>query len=420
MQNPSWRSAQCQNARVDHRDRELFARLPELSTLISDAHTIITAALQPPLSLTTEPRAVQIRLIPGRSCAVKYIAGIAGMDGTTETAAFVASIGLSVPDHTAIVTAHGVDVAVWRVPHDPFLPGLAAVSEPGSAGRFLRQLGVDDAVTALRRRAYRPGRRAVMEIIAGEHRVYAKVVRPRKVRQLQELHAAIAPHAPIPRSLGWSETTGIAMLQALAGEPLRRAIERGTGSLPDPDALVGLLDAVQASDASGTDRPGLVAGVDRHAQLIAVVEPALGERAQALSRSIQDSAAPSARRIIHGDFHSSQIMVNNGHPTGLIDIDTVGVGEHADDLANLLAHIAVIAEGSPAARERAAAYGTDLTNRFDVLTDPRQLRIRVAAAIVGYATGPFRVQEPEWREGVERRIRLAEEWMESAASVRVR
>jgi hypothetical protein len=111
-------------------------------------------------------------------------------------------------------------------------------------------------------------------------------------------------------------------------------------------------------------------------------------------------------------------MVRDGMATGLIDIDTAGLGERVDDLANLLAHIAVIAEANITTRARAVAYGAELTKRFDSLVDPRQLRLRVSAAILGYATGPFRVQEPNWRDGVERRVNLAEEWMESASATR--
>jgi hypothetical protein len=39
-----------------------------------------------------------------------------------------------------------------------------------------------------------------------------------------------------------------------------------------------------------------------------------------------------------------------------------------------------------------------------------QLRPRVAAVLVGLATGPFRVQQDRWPEGTVARLGLAEEW----------
>jgi len=38
------------------------------------------------------------------------------------------------------------------------------------------------------------------------------------------------------------------------------------------------------------------------------------------------------------------------------------------------------------------------------------LRPRVAAVLVGLATGPFRVQQADWPVGTAARLALAEEW----------
>ena len=48
---------------------------------------------------------------------------------------------------------------------------------------------------------------------------------------------------------------------------------------------------------------------------------------------------------------------------------------------------------------------------FDRLIDPSELRLRVAAAVLGFATGPFRVQHKNWRLETERRVSLAERWI---------
>ncbi len=119
---------------------------------------------------------------------------------------------------------------------------------------------------------------------------------------------------------------------------------------------------------------------------------------------------------VHGDFHSSQILVRRRDVIGLIDVDTAGLGDRTNDLAVLLSHLATVAL-TTASRTKIERYGRSLIDAFDTLVDPATLRRKVAAAIVGLATGPFRVNSPRWPEQTERRVALAERWLESAAAV---
>ena len=82
--------------------------------------------------------------------------------------------------------------------------------------------------------------------------------------------------------------------------------------------------------------------------------------------------------------------------TGLADIDTIGPGRRADDLACLIAHLSTVQRMNA---EQAAGL-TRLINLwmqvFDTRVDPRELRLRAAGVIVSLATGPYRGQEPHW------------------------
>ena len=398
-------------------DRALYESHPDLGHVLGNGSALIAAALDPSLELVSEARPMQVRFIPGRSVVAQFSASVAAGDGESIAATFVASVGRNVPDGTALVSSGGTDVAVWRVPADPFLPGLASVASPDLAGRLLEQLGVDSTGITVRRRAYRPTRRAVMELRTPSHRVFAKVVRPSKVAELQKLHTSLVGQAPIPASLGWSEMSGIAMLQALEGHSLRWEVEKGGGPLPSSASVIDLLGTLEGVPGRDGPRQRLVDRATDHAVFIGTVYPELLPRVQRLARSIEDVEIPEQLRTIHGDFHSSQIMVRDGTITGLVDIDTVGSGERADDLANLLAHLAALASASPRYAHSTASYGADLTSGFDVVTDPRQLRVRVAAALLGYGTGPFRIQEPEWRMATEERVRLAEDWLDTATAI---
>ena len=164
---------------------------------------------------------------------------------------------------------------------------------------------------------------------------------------------------------------------------------------------------------------GEVAGpherASEHARLLEAVAPELAPRIRALVDRL-DSVTAGPQSAVHGDFHSSQILVHGKTVVGLVDVDTAGVGERADDLAGLLGHLATLALGSRARRD-IERYGVALINDFDRRTDPAGLRLRVAGVVLGLATGPFRVQLPRWPKDTERRVALAESWVASADAI---
>lgn len=396
-------------------DHSLYDSHPDLGLLLTGGAALIGAALDGSTTLESEVRPVQVRFVPGRTVVVQYSASVSSRGEAKHAETFVASSGLNVPEQTAVVSHHGINIAVWLAVADPFLPGLRSVSSPKTAGQLLEQLGIEANDVTVRRRAYRPVRRAVTEIRTATDRVFAKTVRPKRVAELQRLHTSLSPHAPIPTSLGWSETSGIAILQALEGQSLREAIATGIEPLPPPTDLTGLLGTIHRADRPARERPGLVQRVRGHADFIATISPEMSDRAHSLAQSIEIAAIPEPRRTIHGDFHASQVIINRGTVTGLVDIDTVGLGEPTDDLATFLAHLHAVASATPQLAAQITSYGAEVTQHFDSVTDPRQLRLRVAAALLGYATGPFRVQEHEWRASTQDRLERAEHWLATAS-----
>jgi aminoglycoside phosphotransferase (APT) family kinase protein len=113
---------------------------------------------------------------------------------------------------------------------------------------------------------------------------------------------------------------------------------------------------------------------------------------------------------VHGDLYEAQLLVDQGRFTGLLDVDTAGSGQRIDDLANMCAHLSVLALVSD--RPRAIRrFGVALLEHAETRFDRVDLRARIAAAVVSLATGPFRVLEPRWAEGTARRLDLAGEWL---------
>jgi aminoglycoside phosphotransferase len=388
------------------------SRLPALHRLLGAGHRELLREVAGVSGATIRSsRIAQVRYVPGRSVTVQYEVEIA--DGRGPAAAtFVAMSGIEVPGPHVAMSVDGAEIAMWRYPHDPFLPGLAAASEPRAAGGLLAELGAPSGTFRVRRRAYRAGRRAVIQLTAAGTSVYLKVVRPGRAAALQSLHCAMSGALPVPRSLGWSRDLGIVALQAIHGRPLRSAIEAGTTILPNASTLLGLLDRIPPT---GTPPgPSAVSRVAEHARLIGAVLPALRRRLERIDSAVAD--VPAERIVpVHGDFHSAQVLVDGEHVSGLVDIDTAGMGTRADDLAGFLAHLGVLSLRSPE-RRALERYGTSLLRGFERHVDPVGLRLRMAAAIVGFATGPFRVQLDDWPAATEERIGLAERWLDAASA----
>src|ERR671917_332548 len=82
--------------------------------------------------------------------AARIVAPAAGDDGA--------------PAGTAASRAGDEQVAVWRAPRDPLLPGLERALDRGYATRLLSDAGVRAQSARIVLRAYPPGRRAVVEL----------------------------------------------------------------------------------------------------------------------------------------------------------------------------------------------------------------------------------------------------------------
>lgn len=392
---------------------DLDPAVPALGTLLGeDAGGLLAAVFDGVGARLLRHSVSQVRYVPGRSVTVHYRADVAWGSAKPARELLVATSGIAVPDGTPVFAAGGVEIAVWRFPNDPFLPGLPVVSDPASAADLLGQLGAPGDVAGVRTRAYRAGRRAVVELTTPDVSVYVKVVRPQRAARLQANHTRLAAALAVPHSYGWSGEYGLVALQAMPGRTLRAALEAHSTRVPDPEDLVALLDRFPEPDADAQVVAGPRSRAAEHGRLLAGVAPDLARRIEAVVEALQADADPPAVAV-HGDFHSSQVLIEGARIVGLVDVDTAGAGSRIDDLASMLGHLATLGTTSAAARDL-GRYGARLIAAFDRLVDPVELRLRTAAAVFGLATGPFRVQLPRWRAETEQRVALAEAWIRSA------
>lgn len=390
--------------------------VPALQTLLgAESGGLLAAVLAEVGGEVTEARATQVRFVPTRSVTVQYRCDVVWSGEPRKTIeTLVATTEEPLPSQLPVVEVEGSRVAVWRYPYDPFLPGLSVASDGEKVGEVLELLGAPTEKVSLRRRAYRPGRRAVIEAMAPEARIFLKVVRPARVAALQERHTKLVQHVPIPHSYGWSDDLGLVAMQSMPGKTLRKRLEGGSRQLPEPTQLVTLLEGVGAASAIDAKVPGPTQRAKDYATLIGAVSPQLTPRLDTLVEKVR-AVGSGVSETVHGDFHSSQVLVKGKQVVGLIDVDTVGMGDRPDDLATMIGHVSTLALTS-ASRRPIERYGRELLAGFDRLTSPHELRLRTAAVVLGFATGPFRVQAKRWREDTERRVALAERWAASAAS----
>jgi len=362
---------------------------------------------------TWAPR--QVTHQPNRSTVVQYRADIEWADGATSGETIVAATGERIPTGAAVLDDGSTRVAVWRWPSDPSLPGLSAALDRNRVAGLLDDLGIDGGTVQLRPRAYRPGRRAVIEATGRRGRLFLKVVRPGTVEALHDTHRSLAARLPVPDSLGWT-SDGILVLPALPGRTLRDVLRSGKPTPPGPSAIDALLDRLPAGLAHGPRRRDVFAGADHHGAVVAETLPTLRDEVDALLAHLH--AAPRTSHdvvAVHGDLYEAQLLVGRTGFTGLLDVDTAAAGHRVDDIANLCAHLSVLALVTDRPRV-VKRYGAAVLAHAESRFDRADLRARIAAAVVGLATGPFRVLEANWPLATARRVELARAWLDGSAT----
>ena len=376
------------------------------------------------------PRQVLYR--PGSRVTVTYGATLEWSDGRQVEEMVVATADRDgLPAGAETSRAAEEPVAVWRAPRDPLLPGMEHALDPVYAARLLADAGIRARSARLVLRAYRPGRRAVVEVspVQPEQRklvftrggggatlkaaatpdapaLYLKVLRPERAPEVAAVHERLLPHVPAP-PCAVADGSGILRLGLLRGASLGTCLRRGRPRAPSPDELFDLLDRLDDAELPGQPEADSDERLRRHVRLLSAILPQESARLERLREALS-GAAPQPPVITHGDFHEGNILVGDDGISGLLDVDDAGPGERVDDLGVLIGRIWVLGHGR--AGEGALRYARDLLRRSEATVDAAELRRRVGVALVGRATGPFRNQLDGWREQTRARIALAERW----------
>jgi aminoglycoside phosphotransferase (APT) family kinase protein len=346
----------------------------------------------------------QVQYRPGNDLVVRYRASVRTRHGVVDDTLFAAVTASGPPKGTLVVEAHTesdrtLRVGVWRWPFDPVLQALEQVVTPGRVHELLGPLAPEGpAVEVI---AFRPTERAVVRITdrdGGRPAVYVKVVEPsltdRFVRRHDDLRRAGLPvPAVLARGPGWYA------MEALTGSTLRDHLKSGVRRWPAGSSFCSMLRNLNRATLSD---PSLARSRDveapAQAAMLTSVLPGERQRLATIVDRLGEHTPRSARHLVtvHGDFHEAQVVLDGTELSGLLDIDDVGLGDPISDVGTLLAHLIYRARSTPLRGDRIRSYAGALRRTFATVHDPGELDRMTAAALLGLATGPFRVRQVGW------------------------
>lgn len=355
---------------------------------------------------------------PEQSTTATYAAQVEWSFGRREELLGVsARVGeLSGSDTNAEIFADGNrEVAVWIYPADPDLPGLTRAAYPEQlADLFNSQRLLSRPVSAQQLSVtmigYRPRRRAVVKVVVNDpfETFYIKVLRPQLYDDVLGKHLMLAQSRVPGPQVALATDDKLMVLRELPG----RSLTRGLFDPGDPcsaEDLIGVLDAMPSTVSQLPRRAPWSDAVGHYASM---VQAGLPDTKQDLDWAVHTitqglSPIPLGDEPTHGDFHEGQLRVDQGRIVGILDVDTIGPGRRADDLACLIAHLSTIQRMNPQQKAKVEELLARWVPVFDERVDPVELRLRAAAVVISLATGPYRSQEPHWRETTWQMVRAA-------------
>ena len=405
---------------------------PDGSTLLTSAEVqdLLSAAVEHAGGSLVSWRLDHVDANPRHSTTATYSAAVDWPAGRrTELLGASARVGgRRGSDERAVIFGDGErEVAVWLYPNDPDLPGLPRAAVPNALAALLNEHRVvDHQVTgdsiSLKMISYRPRRRAVLEAVIstndGPRTFFVKVLRESAYAPTLQRHELLR-RARFPAALVAAATTDfVLVLHELPGRPLSQAIF--DEAMPcTAESMIMLLDSLPAAVVGLPRRPPWTGAVATYAEIIAAALPALDPQLRWLVAQVSGGLAGAQPGLepTHGDFHEGQLFVSDGLITGLLDIDTMGPGQRADDLACMIAHLSTMQRMTPEQADGLARLINLWLQVFDTRVDPAELRLRAAGVIVSLATGPYRGQEPNWENETIRMIDSAVALAQSSAKV---
>ena len=226
--------------------------------------------------------------------------------------------------------------------------GTSILLQPQGADRHLSSLAPLIALDGSCLIAHRPERRATVRLDNNGTVRFAKVVRPKHLAKLS-LFAKHIQDLP-DRSFGVLQLVeiqpqvGVTIWSALEGANLYELIASEAPSTTVRDvggALRTLHEASPPTIAPIHDAKEEVAVLRKWCSYVQCYVPGLFQAVRSFQErvctALLDGSSPAG--LLHRDFYDKQIFIQPEGRVGLLDFDTLAIGEPALDLANFLVHL---------------------------------------------------------------------------------
>lgn len=404
-------------------DQELIdrdGRLPGLATLLDPEAFLEAIHRAFPGREFSAPQGYYLRYKPGTSCLIGYDVSTSSGRQQVQGKVYGPRTGAKWNkvaeryDHPRPRNNAAVDREHRRwfgvFPADLEIPAVADDSE-GAAhrSRLANELGGFPSDPRWLR--YKPERRAVCRYQVDGRQVVVRYYAPDAYRSAASRWKVGLPEAMlrIPKRLANCGSLSALATEWLPGEPWvgdgRVPIARLHGEVP---ALIDLLKRLHRP--AELNLP-ILAPEDRAREVIALERDYryLGSRASARAKSLRELLVPAilASRhtytLTHGDLHAGQIL-RTEDGLALVDWDELAIGDPADDLASLVAHL-LLDRAQTASRDAVWEFAVALYESYvwDVRgMDWRHWTTRLAAAIYRVGMRPFRARWDDWDDrGIE-------------------
>jgi aminoglycoside phosphotransferase (APT) family kinase protein len=411
-------------------DTDLVRRDPALPglALVLDPEAFIGALRRslPQADLdASAARITYVKYKPGTNCLVGYRLTMAGRGLDVYAKAYGANASKKLqkaheqPGQPGAlgqgrIPLNDDQVVVSVFPNDAKVRALPSLAEAETRLRLLGELFPDRPtlwVGTVQGLVYKPERRYVARLLteAGAQAVLKFYTQPgyRAVQRHRKPHEARSP-LRLASPLGESDRHAALAFEWLPGRLLSETIldpQFDAQAVATVGAALAQLHAQAPEGLKRLTRETEASTLLSQAHVLSLVCPHLAKQAEALARRIAAYLVnrPPVYRLIHGDFHARQVLLNGG-TAAILDLDRAVCADPMIDLGLFAAHLEreVIRGNLPASRVAplvqallegyAAAIRQPITDEIQLYTAVELLRLTPRF---------FRYREPDWPERIE-------------------
>jgi len=343
---------------------------------------------------------------------------------------------------TPVVSLPQAPMVLYAFPVDESLPGLFEATDPDAMRRHLGELWQDRRIRVRSVRptmmGYTPHARAAIgyEVLSESRRsgvpelrhlvgkMHAKKEPSRLFADAWAVWRAARGRVNLAPPVGYVPGAGLTLQERVAGERLGGLVDAPDfrRSVRDTGLMLAKLHALSVPLSGRRRAADEVQSVIRWAGVLSTIRPDLTARVERLRDRIAGEVSTRTRAgaPIHGDFHHTNILVDDANLT-FIDLDEMALGDPMVDVGRFLASLRVPARrvfGNIGALSEAGEHFLEAYLRRGG-GDERRARLFESAGLLIAGASAFRVQRPTWFEEVVELIGEAERVLEYANRVTV-